>query len=42
LATAAGCAFYAALALFPAISMLLLNCGLVLRPITAERDGGAD
>ncbi len=35
--TAAGCAFYATLALFPAISMLISIYGLVLRPVTAER-----
>ncbi len=35
--TAAGCAFYATLALFPAISMLISVYGLVLRPVTAER-----
>jgi membrane protein len=35
--TAAGSAFYATLALFPAISMLISIYGLVLRPITAER-----
>lgn len=35
--TAAGCAFYATLALFPAISMLVSIYGLVLRPYTAER-----
>jgi membrane protein len=35
--TAAGCAFYATLALFPAISMLISIYGLVLHPITAER-----
>lgn len=35
--TAAGCAFYATLALFPAISMLISIYGLVQRPVTAER-----
>jgi membrane protein len=35
--TAAGCAFYATLALFPAISMLISVYGLVLRPVMAER-----
>lgn len=35
--TAAGCAFYATLALFPAISMLISIYGLVLHPFTAER-----
>jgi membrane protein len=34
---AAGCAFYATLALFPAISMLISMVGLVLDPITAEQ-----
>jgi membrane protein len=34
---AAGCAFYAMLALFPAISMLLSVVGLVLNPVTAEQ-----
>ena len=34
---AAGCAFYATLALFPAISMLISVCGLVLDPVTAEQ-----
>ena len=33
---AAGCAFYATLALFPAISMLISVCGMVLDPVTAE------
>ncbi len=33
---AAGCAFYAMLALFPAISMLISMVGLVLDPVTAE------
>jgi membrane protein len=33
---AAGCAFYATLALFPAISMLISVCGMILDPITAE------
>jgi membrane protein len=35
--TAAGCAFYATLALFPAISMLISVCGMVLDPVTAEQ-----
>jgi membrane protein len=35
--TAAGCAFYATLALFPAISMLMSIYGLIERPYTAER-----
>lgn len=35
--TAAGCAFYATLALFPAISMLVSIYGLFLDPVTAER-----
>jgi membrane protein len=35
---AAGCAFYATLALFPAISMLISTMGLVLAPVTAERE----
>jgi membrane protein len=34
---AAGCAFYATLALFPAISMLISTIGLVLDPATAEQ-----
>ena len=34
---AAGCAFYATLALFPAISMLLSVCGMILDPATAEQ-----
>ncbi len=34
---AAGCAFYATLALFPAISMLISIYGLVLDPATAEQ-----
>ena len=34
---AAGCAFYATLALFPAISMLISVCGMILDPGTAER-----
>jgi membrane protein len=34
---AAGCAFYATLALFPAISMLISIGGLLLDPITAEQ-----
>jgi membrane protein len=34
---AAGCAFYATLALFPAISMLISSVGLVLNPVTAEQ-----
>jgi membrane protein len=34
---AAGCAFYATLALFPAISMLISTVGLVLDPVTAEQ-----
>ena len=34
---AAGCAFYATLALFPAISMLISVIGMVLDPVTAER-----
>ena len=33
---AAGCAFYATLALFPAISMLISLYGMILDPITAE------
>jgi membrane protein len=33
---AAGCAFYATLALFPAISMLISAVGMVLDPVTAE------
>jgi membrane protein len=33
---AAGCAFYATLALFPAISMLISVVGMVLDPVTAE------
>ncbi|HVY13650.1 MAG TPA: YihY/virulence factor BrkB family protein [Rhodopila sp.] len=35
--TAAGCAFYATLALFPAISVLISIYGLILRPVTVER-----
>jgi membrane protein len=34
---AAGCAFYATLALFPAISMLISIYGMVLDPVTAEQ-----
>jgi membrane protein len=34
---AAGCAFYATLALFPAISMLISVGGMVLDPVTAEQ-----
>jgi membrane protein len=34
---AAGCAFYATLALFPAISMLISVIGLILDPVTAEQ-----
>jgi membrane protein len=34
---AAGCAFYATLALFPAISMLISLYGMVLDPVTAEQ-----
>ena len=34
---AAGCAFYAMLALFPAISMLISVVGMVLNPVTAEQ-----
>jgi membrane protein len=34
---AAGCAFYATLALFPAISMLISVAGLVLDPVRAEQ-----
>ncbi len=34
---AAGCAFYATLALFPAISMLISVGGMVLNPVTAEQ-----
>ena len=34
--TAAGCAFYATLALFPAISMLIAIYGLVFDPVTVE------
>ena len=34
---AAGCAFYATLALFPAISMLIAVGGLILDPVTAEQ-----
>jgi membrane protein len=34
---AAGCAFYATLALFPAISMLISVCGMILDPVTAEQ-----
>ncbi len=34
---AAGCAFYATLALFPAISMLISVCGMVLDPATTEQ-----
>jgi membrane protein len=33
---AAGCAFYATLALFPAISMMISAVGMVLDPVTAE------
>jgi len=33
---AAGCAFYATLALFPGISMLISVCGMVVDPVTAE------
>ena len=33
---AAGCAFYATLALFPAISMLISICGLLFDPRTVE------
>src|ERR1700733_10914060 len=33
---AAGCAFYATLALFPAISMLISVCGMIVDPVTAE------
>ncbi|MDB5398319.1 MAG: hypothetical protein JWQ55_337 [Rhodopila sp.] len=33
---AAGCAFYATLALFPGISMLISVCGMILDPLTAE------
>jgi membrane protein len=33
---AAGCAFYATLALFPAISMVISAVGMVLDPVTAE------
>ena len=33
---AAGCAFYATLALFPAISMLIFLYGLVFDPVTVE------
>ena len=33
---AAGCAFYATLALFPGISMLISICGMILDPATAE------
>jgi membrane protein len=33
---AAGCAFYATLALFPGISMLISVCGMVVDPQTAE------
>ncbi len=33
---AAGCAFYATLALFPAISMLVFTYGLVFDPVTVE------
>ena len=32
---AAGCAFYATLALFPAISMLISAVGMVVDPVTA-------
>ena len=35
--TAAGCAFYATLALFPAISMLISIYGLILNPRSAEQ-----
>jgi membrane protein len=34
---AAGCAFYATLALFPAISMLISVGGMILDPVTAEQ-----
>ena len=34
---AAGCAFYATLALFPAISMMISVGGMVLDPVTAEQ-----
>ena len=34
---AAGCAFYATLALFPAISMLISVAGMILDPVTAEQ-----
>ncbi len=34
---AAGCAFYATLALFPAISMLISIGGMILDPVTAEQ-----
>jgi membrane protein len=37
---AAGCAFYATLALFPAISMLISGGGMVLDPTTAEQQLG--
>ncbi len=37
---AAGCAFYATLALFPAISMLISVGGMVLDPTTAEQQLG--
>jgi membrane protein len=37
---AAGCAFYATLALFPAISMLISVYGMVLDPATAEQQLG--
>jgi membrane protein len=37
---AAGCAFYATLALFPAISMLISVYGMVLDPVTAEQQLG--
>jgi membrane protein len=37
---AAGCAFYATLALFPGISMLISIGGLVLDPLTAEQQLG--
>ncbi len=37
---AAGCAFYATLALFPAISMLISVYGMVLDPIAAEQQLG--
>jgi membrane protein len=37
---AAGCAFYATLALFPAISMVISIYGLLLNPITAEQQLG--